>query len=62
MVKEKEIVTPMMIALVTLYVAAHVTALTIVRLNSSILEAFGLNQPIVVRNQVNMHSMFCRGL
>ena len=38
--------------------AAHVTVLIIVRLNSSILEAFGLNQQTVVRNQVNLHSSF----
>ena len=38
--------------------AAHVTALTIARLNSSILEAFGKNQPTVVRNQVNVPSKF----
>lgn len=38
--------------------AAHVIALTIVRLNSSILEAFGKNQPTVVRNQVNILSSF----
>ena len=52
--KEKVIVTLMMIVLETWYAAAHVTAQTIVRMNSSIQEVFGLNLPTVALNLVRL--------